>query len=364
MIRPKHRIFLACIAVLLAVCLSVVFAWVHFLRHSLVTRDEGYRYDVPAGATVSTVVHDLYLLDVIRHPIFFKWLIWLHGDNHELKAGEYLFPKGTTPPKLLYQIMTGTGMVYHSFTVVAGWSFDHVRHALENDPNIKHTIGSLNDTDIMQQLGGPQLKPEGWLYPDTYYFVRGTSDLVILRQAYHRMQKFINNEWQNRELGLPYSSEEDALTVASLIEKETGVEFERPIIAGVIINRLNKGMLLQIDPTVIYAAGSHFDGTIHRTDILRKSPYNTYMTQGLPPTPIAMPSIQSIHAALHPEHHKYLYFVAKNYDMNGSHRFSETFAEHEKAIAQAKRKHSHYQFFNNALIEHYFWRYVLSGIYN
>jgi len=363
-LRFIHRFLLATIFcfVLLAICLLL--AWVQFLRSPVVLQDQGFRYEVPNGASIRSVLHDLYLLDVVKDKRFFKILVWLRGNSSSLKAGEYLFARGTTPNTLLDQITTGSGMVLHNFTIVAGWNFKHLRRALDGDPNFKHTSASLSEADIMNKMGQPTLHPEGQFFPDTYYFVRGTSDLVILRESFDLMQKKLEYYWANREPGLPYASPIDALTVASLIEKETGVPHERQTIAGVIVNRLRKNMLLQIDPTVIYAAGANFDGTIHRSDLLRKSPYNTYVTKGLPPTPIAIPGETSIYAALHPQHHDYLYFVAKNYDMNGTHRFSATLAEHYQAISRAKNGHSHTEYFNSGLIQHYFWRQLLPKLYN
>ncbi|MDX1901940.1 MAG: endolytic transglycosylase MltG [Gammaproteobacteria bacterium] len=360
----KQRVTFIIATIVLIVSFCMISAWVQFLHRPLVVRDEGFRYEVREGTSIHAVVHDLYLLDIIKHPYFFNLLIWLRGDRHNLKAGEYLFPKGITASRLLTQITSGSGMVYHEFTLIAGWDFGRVRRMLAADPNLKHTSEKMSDAEIMQSLDHPELKPEGWFFPDTYYFVRGTSDLVVLKQAFTRMQKILMNAWDDRASDLPYYTPQDALTVASLVEKETSIPHERPIIAGVIVNRLRKGMLLQIDPTVIYAAGSNFHGTIHRSDLLRKSPYNTYVTKGLPPTPIAMPGGTSILAAMHPLHHDYLYFVAENYDMNGPHRFSATLEEHYSAIARAKHGKSTLEFFNNDLIQHYFWRtLLLPGIF-
>lgn len=339
------------------------FLWINFLRTPLVTQEDGIRYTVQENATLRSVIHELYLLDIIKKPVFFRLLARGYGSSHALKSGEYLFQKGTTPDHLLDQIMTGRGMVQHEFTIVAGWSFAHLRRALLADANLKHISKSMDTNALMEALGATHPDPEGAFFPDTYFFVRGTSDLVILHEAFLRMQKKLHAAWEGRETGLPFKTPLEALTAASLIEKETGINHERPLIAGVIVNRLEKNMLLQIDPTVIYAAGTHFSGTIRRTDLLRKSPYNTYVTRGLPPGPISIPGMASILAVMHPEHHRYYYFVAKNYNLEGEHRFSGTLQEHYSAIARARRGHSRLEFFNDSLIWHYFSRQVLPGIY-
>ncbi|EKD73484.1 MAG: hypothetical protein ACD_45C00303G0006 [uncultured bacterium] len=359
-----HRVLIAIVTIILMVCAWFLITWVSFLRSPIIFNEQGMEYVVPEGASIRLVVHDLYLLNVIKRPVFFNLLVYLRGDKHELKAGEYLFPKGTTPVSLLTQITTGSGMVYHTFTIVAGWSFHTLRGALEKDPNLRHASASMSNAAIMDYLGHPELKPEGWFFPDTYYFVKGSSDLVLLKRAFQMMQRKLNDAWKKRDSDLPYQTQQEVLTVASLIEKETGVDRERSMIAGVIVNRLRKDMLLQIDSSVIYGVEPHFTGVIRRKDLLSKNPYNTYVNKGLPPTPIAMPGMESIEAALHPKRHNYYYFVAKNYDPDGGHQFSTTLAEHYKAVANAKRKHSRNEFFNDNLIRAYFLKLVLPKIYN
>ncbi len=362
--RMTQRVGLVVSLCLLAVCLGLLGAWVVFLRTPLVKVDQGVRYTVADGASINSVIHDLYLLDIIKHPRFFELLVFLRHDRHQLKAGEYLFPKGLRPNALLTQITSGSGMLFHSFSIVAGWNFAHLRRALNNDSDFTHTSETLSNVKIMQRLGAPTLNPEGWFFPDTYLFVKGTSDMVILKKAFKLMQKNLQSAWHGREAGLPFSTPAQALTAASLVEKETSLANERPIIAGVLINRLRKNMLLQFDPTVIYAAGTHFNGTITRENLLHKSPYNTYVTKGLPPTPIAIPGLNSILAVMHPAHHNYLYFVAKNYDMNGPSRFSATWAEQKKAIARAKQGRSHTEFFNDDVVRYHLSRQFLPLIFD
>ena len=358
-----RRLLGSLLGVALASAALIIFTWVHFLRTPLVYNEQGIRYVVQEGATLHSVVHELYLLDVIKQPFLFNLLVDTEHDQHKLKAGEYIFPKGTTPRKLLAQITTGSGMVYHEFTVIAGWTFQRLRRELLKDPDLKHDTARMSNAGIMAALGHSELKPEGMFFPDTYLFVRGTSDMVVLQKAFARMQKKLDEAWEKRDRDLYFTTPYEALIAASLIEKETALRYERPIIAGVLVNRLRKGMLLQIDPTVIYAAGPNFGGTIRRADLLRKNPYNTYVTKGLPPTPISIPGMESIEAVMHPIHHDYYYFVAKNYDNDGPHRFSATLKEHYQAVSRAKRRKSHMEFFNNDLIWHYISREVLPGIY-
>lgn len=355
----KHRALIAILSIVVIGCLWVLFSWVSFLRTPLVTSDQGLKYTVPAGASMKFVAHDLYLLNVIKYPRFFDLLIRLKGNEHDLKAGEYLFPKGITPSRLLDQITSGTGMIYHSFTIVAGWSYKHLRRVMAEDENLQHS--SLSDTDLMQELGHPELKPEGLFYPDTYFFIKGSSEVALLKRAFQLMQTKLNRAWQERDLSIPFQTPYEALIAASLVEKETGIDPERATIAGVIVNRLRKNMLLQIDPTVIYGT-PNFKGKIYREDLLRDTPYNTYVHKGLPPTPIAIPSLESIQAVLHPRHHDYLYFVAKG-DEDSEHQFSKNFAEHSAAIREARKKQYRPSYFNSNLVRYYFMKLVIPKIY-
>ncbi len=352
MAQINRRIIKIPAGIFLVICFFVIVSGIVFLRGSVVNDDHGVRYTVPAGASIRSVTQDLYALNIIRHPVLFDLLVNLEGNRHELKAGEYLFPKGTTPLSLLYQITHGTGMYHYSFTFIAGWNFRHLRDMLEKEPDLQHTSALMSDTAIMTYLGESTMSPEGRFFPDTYFFTKGSSDLLLLKRAFQKMQKTLNAAWQTRELGLPYDTQNEALIVASLVEKETGLARERPMIAGVIVNRLRKNMLLQIDPTVIYAAGANYDGTIYKKDLLSDNPYNTYKHKGLPPTPIAIPGLESINAALHPQHHGYYYFVAKNNSAaSEGHQFSATLVEHNTAVTIA---HENQIWMNNELISLYF----------
>ncbi|HSW69319.1 MAG TPA: endolytic transglycosylase MltG [Gammaproteobacteria bacterium] len=335
--------------------------WVKFLYGSIVPEEPGVRYTVVPGASMKSVVHDLYSLNLIKHPFLFNALIYLKGNEQELKAGDYIFLKDTTPSSLLTQITSGTGMFHYTFTIIAGWNFKHLRDILEHEPNLQHDSASMTDAAIMAYLKQPALSPEGRFYPDTYYFAKGSSDLLLLKRAFQKMQTTLDHAWKNRDPGLPYQTQNDILTVASLVEKETALNKERPLIAGVIVNRLRKNMLLQMDPTIIYATGSHYNGTIYKTDMQVESPYNTYKYRGLPPTPIAIPSQESISAALHPEHHDYYYFVAKSHLKEEGHQFSATLNEHNAAVINARENQI---YFNDSLVRSYFLKTVSPEIYN
>ncbi len=328
----------------------VLVTWLKFLLTPLITDEHGYQYTIQPGASIKSVIDDLYYKNIIKNRLLFGLLVELRKGGHDIKAGEYLFPKGTTPSKLLNQIVTGSGLVYHQFTIIPGWNMRQLRAAIAKESHLSHTTQALSDTALMNRLGHPELKPEGQFYPDTYYFAGGTADIVLLKRAFKAMQDKLSIAWQGREPGLPFTNVNEVLTVASMIEKETEFDIERPVIAGVIINRLRKDMLLQIDPTVIYGLGTRFDGTIYKKDLLAHTPYNTYVNKGLPPTPIAMPGLESIMAVVHPQHHDYLYFVARH-GKDGPHQFSQTLSAHYMAVAVAKRLRS--EFFNDTLVRYY-----------
>lgn len=338
------------IIIVIALVLFPCAVWYKFLHTPLVKVDQGFKYRVAPGASIKSIIDNLYFNNIIQHPLLFKLLIRLRGDDRIIKAGEYLFPKGTTPSSMITQMINGSGMIYYAFTIVPGENFRQLRHALSKTEDLQHSVANLSDAEIMKRLGHPELKPEGQFYPDTYYFAGGSADLLLLKRAFNMMQTKLMKVWLHRAPNLPFKNPNDILIAASLIEKETDLDMERPIIAGVIVNRLRKNMLLQIDPTVIYGLGSRFDGTIYRENLLEKNPYNTYVNKGLPPTPITIPSIDSIKAAANPQNHDYLYFVARGRG-DDSHQFSKTLAEHYAAVAAAKKPRPF--LFNTSIIRYY-----------
>lgn len=332
------------------ICAVFILSWIQFLYTPVIKDLQGFKYIVSPGASLTAVINDFASKGVINHPRYMQLLMRYRGDAPLLKAGEYLFPKGSTPSTMLHQMVTGTGLVYHAFTIIPGWSFKDVRRALSQENNIRHSIALLTDQEVMQQLGYPGVLPEGQFYPDTYYFAPGVSDMVLLKRGLQAMHTKLTAAWQTKSAIIPFKTPYEVLIAASLIEKEAYLAHERSIIASVLINRIKKDMLLQIDPTVIYGMGLHYTGKIRKEDLLEKTPYNTYIYKGLPPTPIAMPSLDSIMAAVHPDNTPYLYYVARG---DGSHQFSETYIEHKEAVMEAGIAKINMGFFNEVLAKHH-----------
>jgi UPF0755 protein len=343
----KQRIAFAIFFILLVIGFVAAF---RFLFSPLILDEQGYPYTVHPGEKIQSVIDDLYFKNIIKNRLFFRILVDLRGGGYDLKAGEYLFPAGANAYKILTQLLTGSGLVYHEFSIIPGWNMRQLRAALLQERHFKHTSQNFSDSALMNYLGQPGVSPEGQFYPDTYYFASGTDDLSLLKRAFKAMQAKLAIAWASHDLDLPFKNSYEALIVASMVEKETEFDSERPVIVGVIINRLHKNMRLQIDPTVIYGLGTRFDGTIYKENLREDTPYNTYTRLGLPPTPISMPSEESIMAAVHPEHHDYLFFVARR-GKDGPHQFSKTLAEHNIAVAISKKLRG--QFFNNTLIRYY-----------
>jgi len=343
----RQRIAFAICSILLLISLIIV---LKSLFSPVILDDQGYQYTVQSGENIKSVINDLYFKNIIKNRLFFRILVDLRGGGNDLKAGEYLFPKGANAYQILTQIVTGSGLVYHEFSIIPGWNIRQLRAALLRDSHFHHTIQNFSDAALMNYLGSPGLSPEGEFYPDTYYFASGTDDLLLLKRAFKAMQVKLAAAWATHDADLPFKNSYEALIAASMVEKETEFDSERPIIIGVIINRLHKNMRLQIDPTVIYGLGTRFDGTIYKENLRADTPYNTYTRAGLPPTPISMPREESIIAAVHPAHHAYLFFVARH-GSDGPHQFSNTLAEHNIAVAVSKKLRA--QFFNHTLIRYY-----------
>lgn len=266
---------------------------------------------------------------------FWLRLYWrLNLSGQTLHSGEYQLRPEMTARDMIGLWQRGE-VVQHTLTIVEGWNFRQVRAALEVLPTIQQTLSGLSDDEIMVRLGQAGLHPEGRFFPDTYRFTRGVTDVELLQRAFSRLEAVLAEEWEQRGDGLPYQDAYQALIMASIIEKETGVPSERGEIAGVFVRRLERSMLLQTDPTVIYGMGERYRGRITRNDLRNPTPYNTYTNSGLPPTPIAMVGREAIHAALHPAEGKSLYFVARG---DGSHVFSDSLDEHNRAVREYQLK--------------------------
>ncbi|WP_233801317.1 endolytic transglycosylase MltG [Paraburkholderia sp. HP33-1] len=255
----------------------------------------------------------------------------LLGLQSELKSGNYEFKSGITPYEVLQKIARGDVNEYVA-TVIEGWTFKHMRAELDANPALKHDTLGMSDADLMSAIGAPEASignGEGLFFPDTYLFDKDTSDLDIYRRAYHLMRVRLDEAWLARAPNLPYKTPYDALTMASIIEKETGKPSDRPLVAAVFANRLRAGMPLQTDPTVIYGMGDDYAGRIRKKDLQTDTPYNTYTRTGLPPTPISLPGVASLQAAMNPAQSSALYFVSRG---DGSSIFSDTLGEHNKAV--------------------------------
>lgn len=255
------------------------------------------------------------------------------GQDRRIKAGNYEIPAGTTPQGLLQKLARGEETL-RALTLVEGWNFRQVRAALARDEGLRHDATVLDDAQLMDKLGRPGVAPEGRFFPDTYTYAKGSSELALLRRALHAMDRRLEAAWAQRASDTPLKSADEALILASIVEKETGVASDRAHIAGVFTNRLRVGMLLQTDPTVIYGLGEKFDGNLRKRDLQTDHPWNTYTRPGLPPTPIAMPGKAALLAAVQPQQTRALYFVAKG---DGSSHFSATLDEHNRAVNRYQR---------------------------
>ena len=328
---------LAILVVLGATAIGALAWWGNeWLQQPIAGLQERVTFEVPRGAhmrSVATTLHERGLLD---QPDV--WIVWarLMRRDVALKAGEYEMQPGLTPRGLLTLLSSGQ-VVLHSITFIEGSTFLDVRHALVGNDAVRNESAERSDEEIMRALGEPGLHPEGQFFPDTYRFPRGTTDLELLTIAHRRMQDELRKAWEARAPDLPLASAYEALILASIVEKETALERERAQIAGVFVERLRRGMRLQTDPTVIYGMGLTYDGNIRRADLSRDTPYNTYTRPGLPPTPIAMPSLESLQAAVHPDVSGALFFVATGAG-DGSHTFSKTLAEHNLAVKRFLRE--------------------------
>ena len=313
-----------------------------FLHNPAAIPEDGLSFEIATGSSFKTVSGNLADRGVIQKPDWLRWYARYTGSASNIRAGHYRLEAGDTPADILQRFVSGQVELI-SFTIVEGWSYRELLAAFAASDSIESSIVFEDWPAVLESFGETQQHPEGLFLPETYRFPRNSKDIDVLRQAYTLMQQTLTEEWQNREENLPISSPYEALVLASIIEKETARADERPQISGVFIMRLQNRMRLQTDPTVIYGIGPDFDGNITRTHLRTDTPYNTYTRHGLPPTPIAMPGQAAIHAALHPASGKALYFVATGLG-DGSHKFSETKAEHDAAVREylarqrAKRK--------------------------
>jgi len=290
--------------------------------------------EINKGDSFNQITDKLLVQNLVFKPVWFKVMAISEKTFKKLKTGEYELAPGLTLPEILTLFVQGKTKQY-AITFPEGWSFKEILQEVEKNPNLEHTLNNVSFEVLMSRLGADIKHPEGAFFPDTYFFEKKSSDVALLKRAYEKMQLVLQQEWLHKAEGLPIKTPYEALILASIVEKETGVVAERPLIAGVFIRRLQTDMLLQTDPTVIYGMGENYQGDIGHTDLKTVTPYNTYMIKGLPPTPIAMPGRDAIYAALHPDNSNNLYFVARG---EGTHVFSSTLKDHNLAVDSFQRK--------------------------
>jgi UPF0755 protein len=317
------------IAVILMIAV-LVFQLLRFQHGAIPMSPNSSVFLIRSGSNIKSIAQDLARREIINDPWLFILLARVRGLETRVRAGEYQIEPGITADELLDQFTLGNAIQYN-FTIIEGWTFRQLLAELARDPILEHTLGNKTDAEIMERLGYPGQHPEGMFFPDSYRFPKGSSDVDFLKRAYQVMQNHLQREWDKRDPELPLASSYEALTLASIVEKETGAGFERPLIAGVFIERLKRNMRLQTDPTIIYGLGAEFDGNIRRRDLKKDTPYNTYLRAGLTPTPIALPGLEAIRAVLHPAQTEALYFVSRG---DGTHKFSATLDEHNAAVSR------------------------------
>ncbi|KGA03036.1 BCR, YceG family protein [Cobetia amphilecti] len=286
-------------------------------------------FEVPKGASLTRVVSELESQGIIEASWPYK--VWSRLEPEAvngLRAGEFRLTPGLNGRELV-ALLSSDDVVSYTLTVPEGWTFAQMRTAMDASPKLEHTTRDMSDEELMAAVGAEGEKPEGRFFPDTYRYHKGVSDLSLYKQAYSRMSKTLEEVWAGRDDDLPITSAYEALIMASLIERETGAPEERDEIAGVFKRRMERGMRLQTDPTVIYGLGKDYDGSLSRADLRKATPWNTYVITGLPPTPIAMPGRAALEAAVHPKEGDTYYFVAKG---EGKHHFSRTLREHNNAV--------------------------------
>jgi UPF0755 protein len=319
--------------VLFAVAASAAYG-IWYTRTPLAMRQAPLEVEIPRGATLRSTITSLENAGLQVHRREFVLLARAFGRERDLKAGNYLFVRAPTPVELLEKLTRGD-VTQAEARLIEGWTFTQFRGLLDGHPDLRHDTKGLDDAEILKRLQASEPHVEGLFFPDTYLFAKGSSDLAVLRRAYRAMQRHLAAEWEARQQNVPYKSPYEALIMASIIEKETGVAAERDQIGGVLVNRLRIGMRLQVDPTIIYGLGEGFDGNLRKKHLLEDAPYNTYTRAGLPPTPIAMPGLASLRAALRPAKTDAMYYVSRG---DGTSHFSRNIGEHNGAVRKYQLK--------------------------
>ena len=285
-------------------------------------------FTIDSGSSFKDLNKKLKSYHILDKPYYFEFYARYSGYAKKIQSGEYQLSPGLTPIKIINIFVSGD-VIQHSITLLEGWTIKDIKKEISSNTVLIKNLTDYSSDSLLKKIKITESNVEGLFFPDTYYFTKGASDIELLQRAYRRGKAILEKEWESRDAGLPYKNDYDALIMASIIEKETALASERAMIAGVFVRRLKNNMKLQTDPTVIYAMGIKYDGNIRKKDLRIDSPYNTYRYNGLPPTPIALAGREAIHAALHPKNDDTLYFVSKK---DGSHYFSKTLYEHNKAV--------------------------------
>jgi UPF0755 protein len=322
--KPVKKLF----ALLMLPVLLVLAGFGYYAYRSLPLPAAPFEFELKQGSNLKGMAHELHQTGLLEQDWAFVWLARLLGKSGQIQAGYYVLERPVTPLELLEMFSKGE-VIQRKFSIIEGWTFKQFRDALNANPDLKHLSGNLTDAEILKSIGATETHPEGLFFPDTYRYAAGTRDLVIFKRAYQTMQQRLQASWATREANLPLQTPYQALTLASIVEKETGAPGDRSMIAAVFVNRLRKGMLLQTDPTVIYGMDDKFDGNLRKRDLLKDTAYNTYTRRGLTPTPIALPGVAALQAALHPAKTDALYFVSRG---DGSSQFSSTLTAHNRAV--------------------------------
>jgi UPF0755 protein len=330
--RLIKRLFLLCL--LGAIAFSGWMAWFAFAAVPLKVNPHGtLDFDIRPGLGLKGAAQAMAAAGIDFFPWQFALLGRIAGMDRNIKAGSYEVATSVTPWELLQKLTAGD-VTQTEIVFVEGRTFRQLRAQLDAHADLRHDTAGVSNAEILKRIGAAETHPEGLFFPDTYLFAKQSSDLDILRRAYDAMQRRLAAEWESRDPSMPYKTAYEALIMASIVEKETGIAADRGKVASVFVNRLRRGMLLQTDPTVIYGIGESFDGDIRKRDLSADTPWNTYTRVGLPPTPIAMPGMASIQATLRPPPTDYLYFVARG---DGSSVFSRTLEEHNRAVNKYQR---------------------------
>ena len=330
----RRRVFIA----IVTLSLAILSAWLSLdyqkVLHQPAVLSKTVTIEITKGDSFKKITTKLLEQQVVFKPFWFRVITLVNKTSNKLKAGEYELSPNLTLPEIIDLFVQGKTKHY-AITFPEGWTVKELLEALKNNPHLEHSLTTSTPDDVMTQLGITDAHPEGLFFPDTYFFEKHSTDIELLKRAYKKMQQVLEQEWKNRADNLPLKTPYEALTLASIIEKETAAVTERTLISGVFSRRLETDMLLQTDPTVIYGMNDNYQGNITHNDLITATPYNTYIIKGLPPTPIAIPGKAAINAALHPDSSNNIYFVARG---DGTHVFSATLEEHNLAVDNFQRK--------------------------